>query len=91
MSEIFNFLARSVGSVEINLEEFRKSLQSEIDHQGSLWISLTHMNTFSGLGNSQEMHAALDRHLLLCGHKSGEPRLVEVSINTAGGNHEIVH
>ena len=42
------------------------------------------MNTLSALGNSQEMHAAMDRHLLLCEPKSAEPKSVEFCINTAG-------
>lgn len=36
LSEHFNFLARSVGTAEINLEELRKSLQSETDRQISI-------------------------------------------------------
>lgn len=84
VSEIFNSLASSVGSAGINLEELRKSLQSETDRQVSLWISNTHMNTLSALGNSQEMRAAMDRHLLLCEPRSAEPKTVEFSINTAG-------
>lgn len=42
------------------------------------------MNTLSALGNSQEMRAAMDRHLLLCEPRSAEPKSVEFCINTAG-------
>ncbi len=66
----FNVLARAADTAEINLEELRKSLQSEADRQVSLWTSLAHMNAFGALGNSQEMHAAMDRLLLLCESKS---------------------
>jgi hypothetical protein len=82
VSEIFNSLASSVGYAKINLEELRKNLQSETDLQVSLWISNTHMNTLSALGNSQEMRAAMDRHLLLCEPRSAEPKSVEFCINT---------
>ena len=84
VSEIFNCLASSVGSGRINLEELRKSLESETDRQVSLWISNTHMNTRSALGNAQEMRSAMDRHLLLCEPRSAEPKLVEFCINTTG-------
>jgi hypothetical protein len=84
VSAIFNSLAGSVGSARINLEELRKSLQSETDRQVSLWISNTHMNTLSALGNSQEMRAAMDRHLVLCEPKSAEPKSLEFCINPTG-------
>jgi hypothetical protein len=84
VSGYFNVLARAADAPEINLEELRKSLESEADHQVSLWTSRTHVDTFSALGDTQEMHAAVDRHLLLCQPKSSEPKSVKVSVNTAG-------
>jgi hypothetical protein len=66
LSEHFNCLARSVGIAEINLEELRKSLQSETDHQISIWISLARVATFGAFGNAAEMHAAMDSCFLLC-------------------------
>jgi len=80
----FNVLARAADTAEINLGELRKSLQSEADRQVSLWTSLAQLNTFGALGNSQEMHAAIDRPLLLCEAKSSEPKSIKFSINTAG-------
>ncbi|MBZ5547400.1 MAG: hypothetical protein LAO22_05430 [Acidobacteriia bacterium] len=66
LSEHFNFLARSLGSAEINLEDLRKSLQSETDRQISVWISLARVATLSVFGNDEEMDAAMDQHFLLC-------------------------
>jgi hypothetical protein len=72
VSEIFNLFARSVGSAEIDLEELRKSLQSETEHQVSLWISNARVINVITFGNDEEMHAEMDRHSLLCEPKSGE-------------------
>jgi len=76
VSEIFNFLTRSVGSAEIDLEELRKSLQSGTDLRVSVWISQARVINLITVGNDGEMHAAMDRHSLLCEPKSGEgPRV----------------
>jgi hypothetical protein len=66
LSEYFNPLARSAGAVEINLEEIRESLQSEIDCQISIWIELSRLATLSAFGNVREIHAAMDQVSLLC-------------------------
>ena len=72
VAEIFNFLARSVGAAEIDLEQLRKSLQSETDRQVSIWNSLARVETLSAFGSVEEMHAAMDQVFLLCESKSGE-------------------
>jgi hypothetical protein len=50
-SEIFNSLASSLGSTGIGLEELRTSLQSEIDHQISIWLSLARLATLRAFGS----------------------------------------
>ena len=76
--EIFNFLARSMGSAEIDLEELRKSLQSESDRMISLWVSLARQVMLSLFGTTGETHAAMDQVLLLCGPKSREASLQQI-------------
>jgi hypothetical protein len=71
-TEYFNLLARSSGTAEIDLEELRKSLQSETDRQISIWVSLARLETVSAFGNLEDVHAAMDRLFLLCERKSGE-------------------
>jgi hypothetical protein len=71
-SEYFNLLASSAGSAEIDLGELRESLQPEIDHQISIWVNLARSETLSAFGNLDDMHAAMDRHSLLCECKSIE-------------------
>jgi hypothetical protein len=72
VTEIFNFLARSVGSADIDLEEVRKSLQSESDRMISLWVSLARQVMLSLFGTTGEMHAAMDQVFLLCELNSRE-------------------
>jgi YD repeat-containing protein len=83
-SEIFNFLARSVGSAEMDLEELRKILQSETDRMVSIWVDQARVGMLALFGTVQEVQAALGQGFLLCGPESGEPNSLEVSINTAG-------
>ena len=66
VSELFNFLAHSVGAPVIDLEELRKSLRSETDRQIAIWISLARGVTLGTFGNAQELHAEMDRCFLLC-------------------------
>lgn len=62
LSERFNFLARATGAAEINLEKFRNSLQKEIDHQISVWISLARVEALSLFGTEEQMHGAMDQY-----------------------------
>ena len=61
LSELFNFLAHAAGVAEINLEELRNSLQSEIDNQVSIWIRLARVEALGHFGTVEQMHAAMDR------------------------------
>jgi hypothetical protein len=67
LSELFNFLARSVGAAETNLEELRSNLQSETNLQVSIWVHLAHTEAVSLFGSEKEMHAAMDQYFLLVG------------------------
>jgi len=62
LSERFNSLARATGAAEINLEKFRNSLQKEIDHQISVWISLARVEALSLFGTEEQMHGAMDQY-----------------------------
>jgi hypothetical protein len=66
LSELFNFLAQAPGVAEINLEELRNSLQSEIENQVSIWISLARVEALGHFGTVEQMHAAMDRLFVLC-------------------------
>jgi hypothetical protein len=65
LSYHFNFLACAAGVAEINLEELRNSLQSETDHQVSIWINLARVAALGAFGTDAEMHAAMDQYALL--------------------------
>ena len=65
-----NELAVEVGAAEINLEELRTSLQSEIDRRSAIWAGLARMEMFSLFGKTKEMHAAMDQLSLLFEPKS---------------------
>jgi hypothetical protein len=84
MSTWFNQLASAVGTAEINLEELRKSLQSAVEEQIAIWEKLALVTTEDLFGRSEGAKAALDQCFLLCEPKSGDRKLVEVSMNTAG-------
>ncbi len=71
-SEVFNCLARSVSTAEISLQELRKSLQSEIDHQITIWVNLARVTMLSLFGQYEEVHAALDQCFASVEMKSGE-------------------
>ena len=71
-TEIFNCLACSASSAGIELEDLRKSLQSETDRQISIWISLARALTLGAFGNAQEFHTEMDRCFLLCEPQSRE-------------------
>ena len=62
---LFNETAVDVGSPEINLEERRTSLQTEIDRQIALWVSLARIEMLSTFGKTEEMHAEMNRYLLV--------------------------
>ena len=70
LSTWFNELAVEVGAAEINLEELRTSLQSEIDRRSAIWAGLARMEMFSLFGKTKEMHAAMDQLSLLLEPKS---------------------
>jgi hypothetical protein len=72
LSTWFNELAVEVGVAEINLEELRTSLQSEIDQRIAIWASLARIEMLSLFGKTEEMHSAMDRYFLLVAPKSGE-------------------
>ncbi len=72
VSEIFNSLASSLGSTGISLDELRTSLQSEIDREISIWLSLARIATVGAFGSDEEMRAAMDRHFLLCEPESSK-------------------
>lgn len=52
--------AEATGVSEINLEELRNRLQSEIDNQVSIWISLARVEAVGHFGTVEQMHAAMD-------------------------------
>jgi hypothetical protein len=54
LSDHFNFLARAVGTAELNLEELRDSLQSIIDRQISIWVHLARTSALSTFGTEKE-------------------------------------
>jgi hypothetical protein len=68
----FNSLARTLGAAEIDLEELRSSLQSETDHQISIWINLARIAALGTFGTEEQMHAAMDQYALLFEPKSDE-------------------
>jgi hypothetical protein len=72
LSTWFNMLAVEVGVAEINLEEFKNSLQSEIDRNISIWVNVARVTMLSLFGTTEEMRPAMDRLSLLCERKSGE-------------------
>jgi len=70
LSTWFNELAVEVGAAEINLEELRNSLQSEIDRKIAIWFNLGRVTMLSLFGEMEEMHAAMDQFFLLVEPKS---------------------
>ncbi len=64
LSEHFNSLARELGIAEINLEKLRSNLQSEADHQVSMWINLARIAALGTFGTEEQMHAAMDQYVL---------------------------
>jgi hypothetical protein len=72
LSEHFNVLARTVDAAEINLEELRNGLQSETDHQISIWVYLARSAALSTFGTEKEMHAAMEQGFLLLKSNCGE-------------------
>lgn len=72
LSEHFNSLARELGIAEISLEELRSNLQSETDHQVSIWISLGRIAALGNFGTEEQMHTAMDQFALLFEPKSDE-------------------
>jgi hypothetical protein len=72
LSDHFNFLARAVGTAELNLEELRDSLQSIIDRQISIWVHLARAQSLSLFGTEKEVQAALEQGLLLIKSDCGE-------------------
>ena len=46
---------------QIKLDELRKSLQSEIDHQITIWVNLARVTMLSLFGQHEEVHAALNQ------------------------------
>jgi hypothetical protein len=65
LSDHFNFLAHEVGAAEVNLKELRNSVQSETDHQVSIWINLARVAALGAFGTDEQMHAAMDQYVLL--------------------------
>jgi hypothetical protein len=63
LSSWFNETAVDVGSSEINLEELRTSLQTKIDRQIALWVSLARIEMLSAFGKREEMHAEMNQYL----------------------------
>jgi hypothetical protein len=61
----FNPLAEALDVAEINLDQFRSSLQSEIDRRIAIWVNLGRAEMLSLFGKTEEMHAALDQGLRL--------------------------
>jgi len=76
LSTCFKELAVEVRFAEINLEELRTSLQSEVDQRIAIWASLARIEMLSAFGRTEEMHAAMDQAFLLFEPKSGERNLV---------------
>jgi hypothetical protein len=72
LSTLFNMLAVAVGAAEIDLEELRNSLQSEINRTVSIWVNQARVGMLGLFGTVQEVHAAMDQVFLLCEPKSGE-------------------
>jgi hypothetical protein len=64
LSTWFNMLAVAVGAAEIDLEELRNSLQSEIDRTVSIWVNQARVGMLGLFGTVQEVHAAMDQVFL---------------------------
>ena len=72
LSTWFNKLAAEVGAAEMNLEELRSGLQSEIDRRIAAWVSVGRMTMLSLFGTIEEVHAEMKQCFLLCEPESGE-------------------
>ncbi len=57
----FNEAAVKVASAQIDLEEVRDNLQSEIDRQISIWVHLARTVALSLFGTEKEIHAAMEQ------------------------------
>jgi hypothetical protein len=68
----FNEAAVKVASAQIDLEEVRDNLQSEIDRQISTWVHFARTAALSLFGTEKETHAAMERGFLLFKSNSGE-------------------
>ncbi|HLM81432.1 MAG TPA: hypothetical protein VK302_12480 [Terriglobales bacterium] len=66
LSKHFNLLADALDIVEINLEELRSSLQSQIERQVSSWASMGRASMLGLFGTIEEMHVAMDQGFRLC-------------------------
>jgi hypothetical protein len=66
LSDHFNFLARAVDGVEIDLEQFRAVLRPETDRRISIWVNRAHLEMLNAFGKEEEIYAAWDQHLRLC-------------------------
>jgi hypothetical protein len=72
LSTWFNVLAGDFDAADIDLDELRNSLQSEADHQVSVWVSRARMQMLRLFGTIEEIHEAMDQASLLLGLKSEE-------------------
>jgi hypothetical protein len=61
----FNEAAVKVASAQIDLEEVRDNLQSEIDRQISIWVHFARTAALSLFGTEKETHAAMERGFLV--------------------------
>jgi hypothetical protein len=61
-----NPLAKALDVAEINLEELRSRLQSQIERQVSIWASMGRVTMLDLFGTIKEMHVALDEGFRLC-------------------------
>lgn len=62
VSDRFNSLGRAFDVAEINLEEFRSSVQWKTDHQVSGWIELARLQALTAFGTEEQRRAALNEN-----------------------------
>jgi hypothetical protein len=66
MSTWFNLLAVELGAAEIDLEDLRDSLQSEVERTVTIWVHQARLEMLTLFGEMEETRSALDQHFLLC-------------------------
>jgi len=71
LTEHFNFFTSLVDIAPINLEDLRKSLQSDTERKVAIWVNLARVEMLNVFGRTEEMHAAMDQFSRLFGPESG--------------------